>query len=444
MADFPHIEDLLKRPDIQKPAEEFIVPPPEPAVLPFPEVSTLPPVSTVAASAAVQSLLDESNQIQNLIDLVTSSIDEVEVAVPETEASLIGDSITTRQYIDALQADPSDPNASRVTKSYEQAILDSPGEHWPILALRDMFDIRDTLRTTAGIMTGTALAATNITSGGVDWALAAVNSHLSNLQETLLQNSVQFRAKFLHATLTLNLDLQGQFLETLLNPLLSSVEQDIKENLRQLRSLLVTLRDVFGFSLYFRAVEFSQIRDAVENAVTAHLVRSALQTLVVLLSRATQNLIHPIIDFLENGFKGSGPLTRATDKVTQQVAGVVVDAVGALTSYYSSIASDLIRGQQKKSNISLDKLQVLGEHSTTSRWIRHIEEAIKIIDVALARASLTKEVAAQVANSIRKGVAPSTSKVLEQVKQIPGIEVIEREPFSFRGEPSEEERRNTT
>src|SRR5581483_1213449 len=92
---------LTRRREIEKPQEEFLLPPPRAIELdPAPAPDGAAPATL---PTLIEELYEEAGRVQELHDLVIQSAEPVEVTVPSDEPSLLGDRITTQQYLESLR-----------------------------------------------------------------------------------------------------------------------------------------------------------------------------------------------------------------------------------------------------------------------------------------------------------------------------------------------------
>jgi hypothetical protein len=403
----PDVDGLLKRFDIEKPNEQFEFGPvaPDPVSSPDPlnktefEVPVLP---------IVTRLEQEATKVQDILDILSSTADELSVPVPLEEIGFIGQSVTTRDYLKSLEAsDTEDPFRQRKQQAYEWGVMSTYGDnpHWPVLMTSDLIDIRNTLLNSRDMIEGRLLADQEVRAadGGNAWKGSVLNSDLIHVHESMILASEQVRFKVAQTVFTMNFSLKGAMLDHLLSLALDPQIERLRPNLVKIDSFLRQIRSLLTHSQMLLAFEYQRTRQSILNIVETAIVDRLIQILVVKLSGVMDSLVNPVIHSLENGL-GNGPITQIlTDDVSHQLVSVVGGTIEAIVSQYKGVAADLLRQHTKKTNLQLDKLQSLGERNVVGRWILHIDQVTTVIEKALTDLNLTRQLSAEL---IQRAISP--------------------------------------
>jgi hypothetical protein len=435
----PDVEKLLRRPKIEKPQEEFAPRLGTEEIRPadLGEGESLPPVTLDTTPQLVQELFEEAARVQELIDLVTSTAEEAEVTVPAEHQATLGEKISTQQYLESLQ-DPDNPNSQNLRQQYEWGLLRSerPGSTaWAILTLDDLHQLRSNLLNAAGIVEGTLLAATELTSGGPSWATDVLASHSAAVHRNLKDGAAQYRFQFLRSIYTAYGGLGGELFDGLLDTVTHVPEQELRQTLRGLKEKLLLLRRIFAHAQLLHGFEYFNLRDALTGLVEKAVLQQLLHGVTTVLGKATREIVAPILHFFEEGFQGHRPIERLGDRASQAIAQVVAGTCSSLVNHYNDLGADLLRSLDKENKARLQKLHVLGERNLVGRWIEHLDQALALIDQALVAPSLTAEIARDLAGRVKPNPPPPRSALLEATRDHPDLTAVRAAPLEVRGVP---------
>jgi hypothetical protein len=423
----PDLDALLRSVEITKPQEEFELSPPRIELadenIPV-EQSPLEPLPTLG-----ERLAAEAASLQEFHDLIVETAEPAIFPVPDEEKYLLGDRITTDDYLQSIGSD--DHKARRMRNLFEQSLLGGCGSHpgWPIVALPDLAQLRDTLLGAADLVEGRLLAATPIAS--TVHTAAITGSHVAVVHDELIQSARSYRAMLARSILAGRNGLGDQFLRQLTLPVLSSGLAELRPLLKKLRSVLQLFRAVLCKAQLFRLLNYSQLRDALLAVLVEAIVRQLLDALVAALSEVQQKLVAPVLDLFENGFAGSPFLQIVGDEIGRQFGSVVGATLVGLTRQYTDLAADLIRAVQKERDLRLAKLQILGERNVVGRWIQHLDQGISVIDRALLDASLAEGAVRRLSDQLLKPLAHPVSRVYARVSEHPSYEEFVGQPFAM-------------
>jgi hypothetical protein len=421
----PDLDPLLRPVEIRKPQEEFELPPPriETASENLPvEQAPLAPVPTLGARLAA-----EAASLQEFHALIVESVDPAIFPVPDEEKYLLGDRITTDDYVQSVGSD--DHKARRTRDLFEQSLLAGCGTHpaWPVVALPDLAQLRDTLLGAADLVEGRLLQATPIAS--TVHTAAITGSHVAVVHDELIRSAQSYRAGLARSILGGRNGLGNQIFRQLTLPVLSSGLTELRPLLKKLRSVFQLFRAVLCKAQLARFLSYTQLRDALLAVLVEAIVRQLLDTLVAALSEAQQKLVAPVLDLFERGFAGNPFLEIVGDEIGRQFGSVVGATLVGLTRQYTDLAADLIRAVRKESDLRLAKLQILGERNVIGRWIEHLDQGISVIDRALLDASLADDAVRRLSDQLLKPLAPPASRVYARVSAHPSYEEFVGQPF---------------
>lgn len=414
----PDVEKLLKRFEITKPVEQFEVGPvpPNPDIVPEPlnktdfDTPTLP---------LVVRLEDEATKVQDILDIINDTAEEISVPVPPEESGFLGQTITTKDYIRSLEAtDEEDPLRLKKQQTFEHGVLSNYGydPHWTLLMSSDLIDIRNTLLSSKDMIEGRLLADQEIAaaSGGNKWKDSVLNSDLIHVHEQMILASEQVRFKVAQTVFTLNISLPASDLDSLLSLAVDPAVAAIKPALNEILSFLRNARSILIHSQLLLAFEYKRTREAIINIIESAIIDRMLNILVVKLSDLVNQVASPVLDSMENIF-GNGPIEKILNKeVSQQFVSVLGGTIQAIVLQYKGIAADILREHSQKTGMQLGKLQALGERNIVGRWVVHIDQVITIVEKALNEVNLSKELAAQV---IKRAVHPPSPPDLPILKR---------------------------
>lgn len=421
----PNVEEVLKRFTITKPNEQFEVGPvaPDPTSAPDPldksefDTPDLP---------IVNRLEDEAARVQEILDIITSSVDEITVPVPLEDAPFIGATVSTKDYLAALESnDSADPLRGRKIEHFEWGVLTTYGDnpHWPVLMSSDLIDIRNTLLNASDMIEGRLLSDSQTAgaSGSNQWKTDLLNSDLIHVHESIILASAQVRFKVAQSVFTLKTSFTGGDVDRLLGLAIDPVVENIRPNIISLISWLKTTRCLLTHGQLIVALEYIRSRDAVLNIIETAIIDRLLNIVVVKLSNSIAQLVNPMLDALENGI-GQGPLQDIlTDDIGTQLVNVIGGVTNAIVSQYKNMAADLLREHNKKTHMQLDKLQFLGERNTIGRWITHIDQMITILQRLLSDFNLSREIAANAINNAIKPPPPPNLTLLQRFLDHPEL-----------------------
>jgi hypothetical protein len=421
----PDIEALLRRHRIEKPTEqfEFGSVPADPTVPPDPlnkadfDTPLLP---------LVVRLEDEAARVQEIIDIIIDTADEITVPTPPEEATFLGDVVSTQDYLRSLEVtDEEDPFRQRKQQSFEWGVLNTYGDnpHWPILMAADLIDIRNTLLNARDVIEGSLLVQAQViaASGGNGWKTEVLNSDLTQVHEQMILSSAQVRFKVAQSVFTMSTSFSVADLDRLLGLAIDPAAERIRPNLIKILSFLRNTRKILKHSQLLQAGEYQRTRDAILNIVQAAIIDRLINILVVRLSNTVNNLADPLLTALEDGF-GDGPLLDIlTDDVGQQLVSVIGGTIQAIVGQYKGIVADLLRENQRKSQLQLDKLQYLGERNTVGRWITHIDQVILTLEKLLVDVTLSQNLAAATISRAIQPPPPSNLPILQRFLEHPEL-----------------------
>lgn len=434
----PDIEKILKRTRIEKPQEEFILANP-PAQLQK-EISQEDLLKSIEQKPLelIDKLNEEAANVQELIDILVETAEDITIEIPEEDQQLIGEKINTQDYLVALDNIEKGENehiARRTVEHFEWGVLqdtNTENTNWTLLALTDFRQLRKELVSAVGILEGSLLENTQLTTGGVTWTGDAVFSHLNKVHKGLIQSSVDFRFKFFNSTRSINIDLKSALFEGLIKPITRAEEARIRRVLNDLDEALDNIKNVLKTAHLVRNLEFVQVRDALTALVTRELVKHLVSTLTALLSRFVRRVVDPVLDLFTKGFEDSGPLGLIGDQISNQIGFIIADSIDVLLDQYNGLAAELLRELDKESQSRLLKLQVLGERSVISRYIAHIDKARALIDRALKELNLSKEVMDRLFGNITAKQAPPETKVMKRLKEREDYQANSADTFTVR------------
>jgi hypothetical protein len=414
----PDVEELLKRFNIEKPNEQFEFGP----VTPTPE-SSPDPLNKVEFDVPLLPLVtrleDEATKVQDILDIISDTADELSVPVAAEEAGFLGQSITTRDYLKSFEAtDEQDPLRHRKQQTFEQGVLGVYGDnpHWPVLMAGDLLDVRNTLLSARDMIEGKLLGDQEVTaaSGGNAWRGRVLNSDLIHVHEQMILASEQVRFKVAQSVFTMNLSFNCGMLDHIMALGLTSQVEKIRPNLVKINSLLKNLRSIFVHSQLLLTGEFTRSRQAVLNIVESAILDRLINILVVKLSSTIDGLVNPVLDALEHGI-GNGAITEIlTDETSHQIASVLGGTIQAIVGQYKGVAADLIRQHSRKTKHQLDNLQFLGERNIVGRWIVHIDQVTTTIERVLTDLNLTQTLASEVIARALKPPSPPNLPILQK------------------------------
>lgn len=429
----PDIEKLLRRPTIEKPTEEFLLPPPQ-EIEADPGPVTAVPETPPPPPSIIDELYEEAALLQDLYDLVVETAEPVVVTLPEDERGELGETINTEEYLASLQ-DPT-PRARRRRRHFEWGLLQGCGTStsWPVLAASDMLDMRNQLLMLANSMGTAILVSTQSATGSPDWAGDAIDSHASVVARTFIEDSRSYRFRFADCVFTFKADLRGRLFESLLAPALNSGLRELRPKINKLLRHLRRLRHLLCHVQLLRALEFAQFRDVLAGYLKDLLLQKILASFTVVLGKLRRQLTEPLRDLFTEGADGIPPLLdRLGDRASDELASVVGATLCSLDRYYTDIAADLIRQSQQESRLRLAKLQSLGERNTVGRWIQHLDQAILLLDRAANSANLGEELALRLLGTTRDPMEPENSRLLKALDQSPAYRERGLIPFVFLG-----------
>lgn len=425
----PDVERLLRRPKIEKPREEFLIPPPPTA--------DLPPVSPVAPAAIgglapvptlSQRLLEEAAAVGELAELVIRTATPLRLPVPEEHQAVLGETLTTADYVNSI----SQPDAYHPTRQhlFEWGVLRGSGcglnPNWSTLALPDLLGLQQSLTQAVTQVEGTLIPAPTPRPLPPTAESAAALVH-----EELLTGSREYRLKFGHVTKAMRADAAGDLVSHALSPALGLALTEARPVIREAKRVLSLLRTVLCHTQLLLAFEHVQVRELFIGLVKQAVVEQLLEMLNRLLAKTVTTLVHPVVAFLE-GNDGGGLAGQVRDGVSQAMVGMVGATCGALQQQYLDLSADLVREVQQRNRMRLAKLQVLGEHVIVGRWVDHLGQLIQELD------QLAAAPAPDLARSLTRVIAsrlPAPQSVLHQAFTQDDRYLSTDVPFPVRQQP---------
>jgi hypothetical protein len=412
-----NFEQLLKRPRVEKPNEEFELPPPEPVVRPdIPEVGSETPA---ALPNLIEELYDEAARMQELYQLVVETAEPVEVPVPVQDQPLLGQVITSADYIHHLK--DRSPKGKRLRQTFEDGILQQSGcgvsPHWPLLTSGRMLSFQDGLIGAAQALEGGLLAGVeqDIAQDAARKRAEAPSDPSAQINRALIDQSRIYRSKFAQTLGTFATDLSGDVFRCLFAPANLHALTEIRPMLTEIRSTLYLLKQWLCTAMLLRLFEYQKVRDALQTLLDQMLFEMFLQALSLLVERAQSAVIDPLLSKLTGPVMTSHPecdlLAMVGSRAARTLSETIYGSIWSVTNYYNEILSDILRESQNRTRGALDELQVLGERNSIGRWILHLEEAIQMCDQILnSVGSLDR--AQEILNRFVRRSLPSTNSAL--------------------------------
>lgn len=424
----PDVESLIRPIRIDKPQEEFLLPGVAPnapgAELPTPVLRSTP---FVARLDQRQELLLEAARVQELLDLLAETTPDIEVSLPEEDQPLLGAvTVTTKEYLAAAGAEQTQ-DAVRRRHHFEWGLLQGCGgassNHWPVLAAPDLHLIRNDLLDAANVVEGVLLERTPLRPAQPsDWHATASGSHLTVINDSLLAGSQSYRLKLAQATFTMKQGQMDELLQRLLDPLLSAPAARLRPVILEVINAMKALRNLLCHTAFLRAAEYRTVRDALLSLFEAALLKQLLSTFLVILGRAEQALIAPVLHMFEHGLGEGGILELLGAAASQEIAAVAGSTMLSLKRRYNDQAADLIRALESRSEKQLTKLHVLGERNLINRWVEQLDQGILILRRALSQqTNLSRELAGDVAQRVLRRLEAPKSTFLERLSQHPEL-----------------------
>ena len=437
----PDVEKIIKRPKIEKPQEEFLLP--TPAGDPEQPVRETPSVEEITQDdlTLAEALYNEAGNLQELIDIVIETAEPFSVQVPTSDQRLLGDTITTDDYINSIGSDS--PRAHKTRQRFEWELLGGCGSNtgWSILALPDMNNLKHRLVNAALVVEGKMLVATtdrNAPSGAIkpNWTQEASESHLKGVSQSLIDSSTTYRLKFAQSLYTFNSDFRSKLITQMVSPLLSRDIRRARETLKDLLDILQKIRSVLCHAQLFLAFEYFSVRDALLSLIKQEIIETGLSMVIVLLSKIMEQLTKPIINFFDDVERGGNLFEQvAGDAASEAILGVIGSTVSSLIRQYNDFAADVIRAVEQESDTRLQKLQALGERNVVGKWIQHLDKAILQIQRALETQVVSREIATQLVDQILVPPTAKKPKVAERVQTTFPYSELGNIPFFMRTMP---------
>lgn len=412
----PDLNKLLRRPDVEKPQEEFLLPPP--TDLPAPDPS--PAGAPETAATEVDLLYAEAARLQELYDLVVATAEPVTVPVPDADQQLLGAQVNTSDYLKAL-GDPS-PKAKRTRQAFEDGLLSQTGcgfsAAWPLLAADRMLSFRDGLTRMAQVLEGSLLPAAVPGQGGL--TNLRVRPEFTQLQRTMVGQSASYRAGFARAVGSMYAGLAEGVLNCLFEPVGNTAVEELRPVIQELLETLQLIKKLLCTAMLLRMLEFRQLRSALQALFEQMLLEMFMQLLGQLIGGAYDAVIEPLLKKLTGGPMGGmtgrrdcDPLALVGSAGANALGEVLYGAMASLSSYYTEVLSDLLRENRRRTDGALSELQVLGERNVIGRWINQLDEAIQLCSQLLAQLGSLQQAQALVAAFVRAQL-PTPDSLLYQ------------------------------
>lgn len=433
-----NFDDLIKKPSIKRPIEEYILPAPLDEPTPTPTTTKSEEFRSLTPE---ETLFDEAARVDELISIIISTAENITLPVPSVEQDILGVSVSTKDYINAL--DNNDPISRRKKDFFEKNLLPKTScgfnlVAWPILALPDLFNIRDRLVSTMNVYTGNTASSMGLASeinlydtgpsGSAKWMEFSKKSGLSDVATKLAQYSQDLRIRVAGAVFTMDTDIRSSLFTCLFEPLVNSTAEqltksinDTRKQLNTMVEVIETMRNALCVAQIIRMMEYQDYREAFLALVKTLVMEELLQTLNILLYRSRALMIEPIMGLFESGFPGHevGLAECLKDEIAETVGSAILQACYTLQSYYNNLTSDLIRSSNSEYLTSAKKIQTLHEQSAIGRWIRHLDEAILFIKYYLNRTELFGQLTSAGREFINQALPPENSKLYKTLREHP-------------------------
>jgi hypothetical protein len=425
----PNVEKLIKPIRIEKPQEEFLLPgssPQEQTELPAPILRETPlePVATM-----LQELTSEAGRVQDLMDLLVETTPDIEVSIPEEDHALLGaQTVTTKEYV--ASAGDNSPDAVRKRHHFEWGLLQGCGAtsspHWPILGLPDLHSIQGDLMDAASVVEGAIFQQTPVQPKSLpEWQADAGASHLAAVNQSLIDGSKSYRMKLAQSTFTMRVN-ATELLAGMMQPMLDAEAKKMRPVILELMNAMKVLRNLLCHAGLLRALEYRSVRDALLAALEGVLLKQLLSALLVILGKAENTLIRPVLNLFEHDLGNGSLIDRLGDKAAREIAAVAGSTMLSLKRRYNDQAADLIRSIEAKNQQRLLKLHVLGERNLINRWVEHLDTGILILRRALSQnTTLSRTLARSAAKQILQRLEPPPHPLLARLDQHPELSVAQ-------------------
>ena len=397
MSFHPDIESLLRKPEVTRPHDEFILPPVEPPAAPTEPVTT-PSTQDV--------LREEAHQLQVLIEAIQETAAALSFPVRPQDQPLLGPVVTTADYVGCVRG--TGQKCRQVKSNFEQGMLqfcgfDVPGVlQWPLLLLPDLTHLQDGLLTAAAAQQGSLFplpqtsGASNLIGRALSRLPGAPGAATTGFQAPSLgsvfnedpRGSQDYRAHLDLALAGMERDLGSNFLRCLLDPALAQELQSLQPFLQELLQILQTIQQALCVAMTLLAMELLAESGQLLNLILEDLLEQVLSVLGQLLGQAMATLVQPLLQTLLQGQGGHSPLECITDVVSHEIAQTLGEVLSGLIYYYQSLVADLIRTQRQQQALMLSKLGSLAKRSTIGRWMLQLEITIGLVRQLLSQPAL--------------------------------------------------------
>jgi hypothetical protein len=433
----PDVEALLKRPRIEKPEEEFLLPGPLPE--PGTASESLPPPQVAERLPVADQIVQEAAQLSLWLDLITRFAPPVTVPVPPEHQAALGATVSTAQYL-ASVADPAPDPPARAAQSvqqqlFETAVLTHPGGHdmWLPLVVRDLTEMRDELMTT---VTGVEAAFQQANQAPSALPVSGADPHLDAVHQTLLEQSQLYRAHLFNTTLSFRQGLVETTAGKLLAPLLEAPLDRLRPVAQDLIRELTTVRAMLSHAQLLLSLEHFRLRDSLFGLLKEQLLEKLLQMAVGMLGRAQSTLVRPVLATLERLEPAAHSLAGSVENQAGEALGRMLShTMLALEQQYLDLAADLVRSLQKKGGLRLQKLQTLGERTTVGQWVGHLDQMITELRHFLAQPAMARTAADSLVRAVTRRYPGHPARVLEGLPTLSGGPLPEPAPYPLRSQP---------
>ena len=425
----PQVEALLRRPEIKKPQEEFLLPSPPPE-----EPTTAVEGDTGLSPDIVADLRDEAALVDELLGWVLETTDEHSFPIPEEEQAELGSTVTTRDYLSSLG--DCGGRGRRVRDRFERGLLTGcgVGYSWPLLIAPDLFDIREGLLAVAGA------AEERLQRGaqGGESTFARAEEATRELTYSRAGQSLyhhaayskSYREKVARVVLSMRQELEEGVLRGLIAKSFRGGVESLREDLEKLLGILKLLRGLLCHAQLIWALRFFDARDALQSFLIDSLVRQAAFAMAEVLEKALAMMILPGIELFTGDL---GDILG--DRPGNYLGSVAHATLHSVIEQYHSVIDDILRGLAKESELRGDKLERLGERSTIGRWGAQIDLAVHLIESLLRSPSLTTAAIQRLAEEAARPLDAPASRLYDRLRENPRYRHLEDAPPTFGPSP---------
>jgi hypothetical protein len=365
----PDVEKLLRKPRIEKPQQEFEIPAPPEDTNP----RAILPLAEVDPQSIVEGLQQEADRVQELLDLLIETAEDVEIPVDPELQPLLGAKVTTKDYLTALKG--RSPRDRHVRSYFERNAIPGCGLNliYPIFAAPDLAHMRDLLVSAANVVEG-KIQQSSIDRTRPSWGEDAAKA-LYEPNYLLVQHAREYRGHVAKATFSLYRDMRSGIMSAYFEPALRSPLEELKGALEKLIPLLSTLRAALCHAQLAYLLQHKVMRQELVNALEEIAIQQVSNTLIVVVQQMTNAVTLPVLQFLrgEDGFK---PLAFAGDAVSKEILDVVQEGSSWLIAHREKLVIDILRKLKKQRAARNARIAVLAQQAMIGRWIQHLDQAI--------------------------------------------------------------------